>query len=103
MGTNYYLHTDFCPRCGTAKTEIHLGKSSMGRKFLFHKHSFMKSIEQVKEVVKLGVIYNEYGEKLSSVDFFDFVESKQNESPHPKEDMGVEVIDGYDFLERDFR
>ena len=37
MGTNFYLHTDFCPCCGQPRQNVHLGKRSSGWKFLFHK------------------------------------------------------------------
>lgn len=105
MGTNYYLRTDFCVCCGHPKTEIHLGKSSGGWKFLFHKHKFAKNVEEMKDLTKTGVIYNEYDDLVSYIEFWDMVETKQKEPFRNKEEyriMGLENIDGYEFVECEF-
>jgi hypothetical protein len=36
MGTNYYLHRDFCPHCGRGDERLHIGKSSAGWCFSLH-------------------------------------------------------------------
>lgn len=36
MGTNYYLETDVCARCGRGDDRLHIGKSSGGWCFSLH-------------------------------------------------------------------
>lgn len=98
MGTNYYLHTDFCPCCGKPREEVHLGKTSYGWKFLFHKTKQVYDYKSFCNFIKQGIIYDEYGDKHSSLDMLDLVDSFQNDKEHPD----CEHIDGYDFLASDF-
>ncbi len=42
MGTNFYLHSGICECCGKADEIHHIGKSSMGWKFLFKSHKFIE-------------------------------------------------------------
>ena len=98
MGTNYYLHTDFCPCCGKPKEKIHLGKSSCGWKFLFHKSKNIYNYESFLEFSKKGVIYNEYDDTCSFADLLELIKSKQADKTNPD----CEHIDGYDFLDCDF-
>ena len=98
MGTNYYLHTDFCPCCGKPREEAHLGKTSYGWKFLFHKTKQVYDYKSFCNFIKQGIIYDEYGDKYSSLDMLDLVDSFQNDKEHPN----CEHIDGYDFLASDF-
>ena len=98
MGTNYYLKTDFCPCCGQPRKKIHLGKSSYGYKFLFHKSKKICNFESFCELLKTGIIENEYGEEIDKDFLLDLIESKQTDKKH--EDANH--IQGYDFLEADF-
>lgn len=97
MGTNFYL-TTWCPHCGDVKRK-HLGKSSCGWKFLFHKYKDIKNYEDFKEIIQTGDICDEYGELWSAEDLIDLIESKQNEEA----DVYGENINGYIFIDNDFR
>lgn len=98
MGTNYYLHTDFCKYCGKPKKEVHLGKSSSGWKFLFHKTRQMFNFNSFCNFIEKGIIYDEYGNKCSSDDLLHLISIKQDEKHNPQS----ENINGYDFLDCDF-
>lgn len=98
MGTNYYLHTDFCPCCGKPKKEIHLGKCSVGWKFLIHKTKKTSNYKDFCNFIKTGIIKDEYGEEWTTEDFLDLVDAHQADETH----QDCETIDGYDFLDCDF-
>ena len=100
MGTNYYLHKDFCPCCGKPKKEIHIGKSSIGLRFLFYKSSEIYDYESFIKAIKTGVIYDEYGNVISSDEMVKIVKLKQDEETHSK--YGDKCIEGYDFSESEF-
>lgn len=98
MGTNYYLNTDFCPCCGKPRQTIHLGRASHGWKFLFHKQQRIFNYKTFCEAINNGIIEDEYGRQLSKDDLIDIIGCFQNGKDHEE----VEIIDGYDFLDRDF-
>lgn len=98
MGTNYYLHTDFCPCCGKPRKTIHLGRAAHGWKFLFHKHPRIFNYESFCKAIDTGIIENEYEEQLSKDDLLDVISCFQNGKDHEQ----VEIIDGYNFLGCDF-
>lgn len=98
MGTNYYLHTDFCPCCGKPRKTIHLGKSSFGWKFLFHKTKEIYDYDSFYKSIKNGVVYDEYGEIWTTDNLIDLIVAKQGD----KTTQGCERIDGFDFLAADF-
>lgn len=98
MGTNYYLKMEPCPHCGRGDEEIHLGKSSCGWKFLFHKTNRIKNFKQFCKAIQSGTILDEYGQEHSVEYMLDLIKSKQGESDH----VDCECIDGYDFLSEDF-
>jgi len=98
MGTNYYLHTDFCPCCGHPKQKIHLGKNSCGWKFLFHKTSNIKDFPSFCGVIMNGLIYDEYDRLISTDEMLEIIESSMKEKDHPD----VEIIKGYNFLAAEF-
>jgi hypothetical protein len=98
MGTNYYLHKDYCPCCGHPKVEVHLGKSSGGWKFLFNKTRQVYNYETFCNFLKTGTIYDEYGNVRSEDYLLDLIQSKQLDQEHDD----CEHIDGYDFLNCDF-
>lgn len=98
MGTNYYLHTKPCPCCGKSREEVHLGKSSYGWRFLFHKTKQVYNYVSFCKFLEKGIIYNEYGDKYDAVDLIDLIEALQKDKEH----QDAEHIDGYDFLDCDF-
>lgn len=106
MGTNYYA----VKKKPTIKEPLHIGKSSIGWKFLFHEvnkyNSFdsdleIHTFEQWKEFLKNNneiVILNEYDEEVSLIDFLDLVEKKQKK----KNDEYSKNVNGYRFTDGDF-
>ena len=71
MGTNYYLHINKCPTCGTPEKILHIGKSSVGWAFSLHvsPDENINDLEDWKELFKLhpNSIVNEYGDSISFV------------------------------------
>ena len=98
MGTNYYLKTDFCPCCGKPRKTVHLGKSSHGWKFLIQKQPRIYNYLSFCEVIKNGIIEDEYDNQLSADELIDIIDVFQNGKSNPDS----ENIGGYDFLEADF-
>lgn len=103
LGTNYYLHIDICEKCGRPLEIKHLGKSSNGWKFLFHKQKGMEDYESFMNIVEICVnngakIVDEYDNEISYIDFVKLIRSKQ----HEYSQSYTENIDGYDFLSEDF-
>ena len=99
MGTNFYLHTNFCPCCGQPREKVHLGKSSCGNKFLIHKiPNRIFNYKSFCSYIKEGVIYDEYGTEWKIEEFLGNVDNYQDDKEHPD----AEHIDGYDFLDCDF-
>lgn len=109
MGTNYYL----VKNKPSIDSGLHIGKSSIGWRFLFHKLSIweadkpLNTFEQwrdyLKETTESGnyVILNEYDEVVSLDDFLKMVANKQNEN---KPDMFeyCENVNGYRFASGEF-
>ena len=98
MGTNYYLYYNFCHCCGQARKIVHLGKSSIGWRFIFYKHDFVKNFEDFKNFIKQGTIKNEYGEILSEEELLKLIKLKQTDEIDPD----CEIIDDYVFSDQDF-
>ena len=109
MGTNYYL----VKNRPSIDSGLHIGKSSMGWRFLFRKPSIwetdkpLNTFEQwrdyLKETTESGnyVILNEYDEVVSLDNFLKMVANKQNEN---KPDMFeyCENVNGYRFASGEF-
>lgn len=81
MGTNYYLKSKPCETCGHCQTELHIGKSSMGWKFLFRAYFSPINITSFDEwLIELSnpqkIIYNEYNEKIELLELLELIESK---------------------------
>jgi hypothetical protein len=110
MGTNYYVTS----KEPTIRTPIHIGKSSIGWKFLFHEvdawenwidgtsiytyPQWVTFLENNKDII---VIMNEYDEVVELEELLAIVEKKQccendNNFTHAKN------IDGYRFTDGDF-
>ena len=98
MGTNYYLNTDYCPCCGKPRKKVHLGKSSHGWKFLFHKSKNIRDFKSFCEYIKNGNIEDEYGEEVDKEYLLDLIDAKQEDKDHDN----AENIDGYNFISVDF-
>ena len=104
MGTNYYL----VKNKPSTDSGLHIGKSSLGWRFLFHKppiwetdkplNTFEQWRDYLKETTESGnyVILNEYDEVVSLDNFLKMVANKQNEN---KPDMFeyCENVNGYRF------
>ena len=111
MGTNFYL----VKNAPTVRDPIHIGKSSCG--WLFHFHAVNEpwndppvvwnTYKQVKDTLKQltvdsndYVIMNEYDEIVSFDDFFELVDSKQQDEfnlSNPDNFSNVKNVDGYRF------
>ena len=112
MGTNYYA----VKNKPTVLSPIHIGKSSIGLKFCFHKVcSFENHINEeplntfpqwkkfLDEQTANGniVIMNEYDEVVSLDEFLALVERKQKEN-NPDDFTYSDNIDGYRFESGEF-
>lgn len=109
MGTNYYL----VKNKPSTDSGLHIGKSSLGWRFLFHKppiwetdkplNTFEQWRDYLKETTESGnyVILNEYDEVVNLDDFLKMVANKQNEN---KPDMFeyCENVNGYRFSSSEF-
>lgn len=109
MGTNYYL----VKNRPSIDSGLHIGKSSIGWRFLFQKPSLwdvdkpLNTFEQwrdyLKECTECGshVIMNEYDNIVSYDEFIKMVEEKQKEN---KPDMFqyCENVNGYRFSSSEF-
>ncbi len=113
MGTNYYA-VRTRPTC---ESPIHIGKSSIGWRFLFQSHDetwhdppiTWKSYDDVIGWLKKYtvddpkyVIIDEYDEVFSLRDFEDFIQRKQSLE---SDEMFINCrnVDGYRFSDREFR
>jgi len=76
----------------TGDLEIHIGKNSMGWKFLFNHNDwkYYKNMEELKEFINSGRLVNEYGEEQNIEEFWELVENKQKNS---------EMINGKQYYE----
>ena len=108
MGTNYYALTDVCPHCLRGSAKIHIGKSSVGWRFLFRAYKEFdwddpgvrwRSREELRQwmIDREVSIENEYGEPMRTEDFFEFTEDKQGES----HSHAMEPLDATDFTDRE--
>ena len=99
MGTNYdWVHPP-CPTCERAPSNIHIGKSSMGWSFTWHKTDTLKSCQDWFAFMEKGhgKIVDEYGRDVSLDDFKALVERKRGEhkeSTDRTDDDGCRFVDG---------
>lgn len=109
MSTNYYLVKNRpSVDCG-----LHIGQSSAGWRFLFHKPSIwdvgrpLNTFEQwrdyLKEVTDAGthVIINEYDEIVSYDELMELIENNQKRN-HPDMFRYCENVNGYRFYGGEF-
>ncbi|RPE40243.1 hypothetical protein EDD90_3279 [Streptomyces sp. Ag109_O5-1] len=88
MGTNYYVHTpacaNACEHC-SASEQLHLGKSSMGWRFLFQAEPDWPREQAYSlwlERAKSGEIRDEYGRATTLDELLAFVQKKQDGRSH---------------------
>lgn len=111
MSTNYYVMKN---KVSLYQRAIHIGKSSLGHKFLFRGYSGeeegfdndylnISSIDDWKDYIKNNelLIFNEYDELISYDDFFDMVERFQLEGNEDDFKYNGNV-NGYRFDFREF-
>jgi hypothetical protein len=114
MGTNYYV----VPNRPSVETPIHIGKSSMGWKFLFHDVNepywsvpvVWHTYDEVKDwlykntvVSKNYVIIDEYDGRVEYEEFIDLVEYKQEHyADNPDNFTYCRNVNGYRFDDREF-
>lgn len=110
MGTNYYVKAPVeCDHCGEThicKQGIHIGKSSMGWKFLFawNGGALYKSYGEMEAWLADKQIYDEYNKPITQKDFFNMVEAKMdapNDHGKVSDDYGV-VVGGIYFMDGEF-
>lgn len=109
MGTNYYL----VKNRPSVDSGLHIGKSSAGWRFLFHKppiwetdkplNTFEQWRDYLKETTKAGthVIMNEYDEIVSYDWLMELIKNKQKEDSHDMFEY-CENVNGYRFAEGEF-
>ena len=112
MGTNYYA----VKNKPTVLSPIHIGKSSIGLKFCFHKvcsfenhindkplNTFPQWKKFLEEQTANGniVIMNEYDEIVELNYLLELIESKQSED-NPDNFTWSDNIDGYRFIDGEF-
>ena len=109
MSTNYYL----VKNRPSINSRLHIGKSSCGWRFLFHKPSLwecgrpLNTFEQwrdfLKETTEAGthVIINEYDEIVSYDWLMELIENKQKENRHDMFEY-CDNVNGYRFRDGDF-
>ena len=103
MGTNYYAIKKK-PRIVKIYDEIHLGKSSVGWKFVFQEQEQYHNFEEFKDFILNNnewIIKDEYGKEISPNDLLKLIEEKQKEN-NPDDFTWDKNVDGYRFTDKDF-
>lgn len=99
MGTNYYLlKSKHCEHCGhTHEDRKHLGKSSVGWKFLFQADAVTNFLEVTQIPIKYPdyKIIDEYDREMTHIEFLEMVMRKQIKAPaYDTESYYRDVIPG---------
>jgi hypothetical protein len=107
MGTNYYVHTptcaNACAHCSPSE-RLHLGKSSVGWRFLFQAEEDWpreQAYSLWRKRAESGEIRDEYGEAIPRDELLAFIEAKQDERSHTADDPEMRRVHGawlYDSL-----
>ena len=106
MGTNYYAISN---KPTVHDYKIHIGKANWKSKFLLHYCDEFKSMNELKdffdEHVRNGeyVIMDEYENVIPPDDMLDYIDSKQGSKNPINFADGERDIDGYRFVEGEFR
>ena len=98
MGTSYYLMINICEKCGKPEKVYHIGKASVGWKFLFTKQKGLEKFEDIPLFLSRGKIFDEYGRKVTIGELLNKIEEHQDQESAFGINKDVENIDGYDFL-----
>lgn len=83
MGTNYFLRTKACEKCGRSDPSKHIGKSSIGWQFHFRGYrdeditSFKKWVELLSD--PNSEIYDEYDGKKEVEEFIKMIKDSLND------------------------
>lgn len=107
MGTNYYAVKK---EPHVFDRELHIGKSSIGWRFLFHDceefHTYPQFVKWADEHIRTGeyVLLDEYDKEHTVDELLDLIERKQEEGKNNPENFyyGTRNIDGYRFTEGEF-
>ena len=83
MGTNFYYFSEKITNSVFEEGGMHIGKLSAGWVFNFqaYENPKLKTVQDYKEFLKSGVIYNEYEEEVSYRDFWELVEDSLKPDP----------------------
>ncbi|MDD3813232.1 MAG: hypothetical protein PHZ02_01190 [Desulfocapsaceae bacterium] len=107
MSTNYYLRTKICDCCHRYD-EIHIGKSSVGWKFLFHVTKTLRSADDwFKEIeTSGGLIFSDCATPITLEEFKIFINEKKSTKSQKevyfKNDPKFWTDGDYDYLEGEF-
>lgn len=89
MGTNYYLKTDCCDKCGRGDGPLHIGKSSMGWCFSLHVDAErgINSLEDWEKLFRDPVarIEDEYGKRVWPDEMLDTIKNRRGTVGEKKE------------------
>lgn len=98
MGTNYNLHIDVCSKCHRPRETLHIGKLSVGWRFLFHLiPGTAENVEDWKKLTKQHRIVDEYGAIIPYKEFWETIKHFQNLK------TGYDtLINNYRFTDSDF-
>ena len=106
MGTNFYVKSEPCKCCGRSEEDIHLGKSSVGWKFMLQSNDFNHYVNwlEMKGWLVGKKIENEYGESITLEKFAKWVESNQlvMENEDEFHQTGCVYLKGYKFYNGEF-
>lgn len=103
MGTNYYA-VKKKPRIVKIYDEIHLGKSSIGWKFVFQEQEQYHNFEEFKDFILNNnewIIKDEYGKEVSPNELLELIKTKQKEN-NPDDFTWAKNVGGYRFSDKDF-
>lgn len=107
MGTNYYVNTPSCPNacehCSATK-RLHLGKSSMGWRFLFYAEPEWPRDAAFAHWVRRalsGPITDEYGSDCSLAELLDLAHGK-TDGKAERSSVNTFTSCGHDFSDREF-
>ncbi len=106
MGTNYYAKYEKCEHCNRYN-RIHLGKSSMSWKFGFQSNvELYNNFEEFCEFIRRKdvEIWDDYENKKSAQYLIDLILSKQDGKSQVDVgwDEDLSIIEGYEFISREF-
>jgi hypothetical protein len=80
MGTNYYIIKNYCSHCNRGDHVNHLGKQSLGWKFLFQSDNDINSFNEWISIIKKHgyKIQDEYKQIIDLPDFISMVNKNQD-------------------------